>query len=77
MERFSYTKVITRNFIQDFINSVRNFLGADLPNYEERINGAIRYLYGRIDDLKITWYRLEITEITDGAVAIIIYGEYK
>lgn len=75
-DRFSFTIVVTRNFIQDFINSIRNVIGADLPSYEERIQESIASLYDRISS-PVLWFRLQITEVTSGAVIITIYGEYR
>ena len=67
------TRVVTRNFIKDFIGNLQNILGKRITTYEAMINVAIKSCLeelGKIDNTKI-----EISELTGGSMAIVVYGE--
>ena len=67
------TRVVTRNFIKDFIGNLQNILGKRITTYEAMINVAIKSCLeelGTIDNTKI-----EISELTGGSMAIVVYGE--
>lgn len=73
------TKVISRNFITDFISNANNILGGRLKSYEKMIdktlievNSEFNKKYPLAKDI-----RMEITEFTNGAMAIIIHGVIK
>ena len=72
-------KVVTRNFILDFVTSIQNLLGLNLTVYENMIKKGIAQVEEELKKNKIEmkWYRYEITQLTNGAVAIMFYGDKK
>lgn len=72
-------KVVTKNFIADFIAVVQNFLGLNLVSYESLIDKGMEQINKEITDkkLKMKWFRLEITELTNGSLVLLYYGEKK
>ena len=73
------TKVVTKNFIMDIIAKVQNIFGANLSAYESMIDKGIQQIKDELKKkkIKLKWYRYEITELTNGAVAIVMYGDKK
>ena len=73
------TKVVARNFIMDFIASFQNLIGKNLTSYERMINEATEQIKQDLADkkIKLKWYRYEITQLTNGAVAVVLYGDEK
>jgi len=73
------TKVVTKNFVQDFFSKIRNFVGMNLTPYEDMINKAISQIQTQLEeeDTVLKWYRYEITQLTNGAVAVMLYGDKK
>lgn len=72
-------KVVSRNFILDFATSIQNLLGMNLTTYEKMIEKGIKQVKEELRNKKIQmkWYRYEITQLTNGAVAIVFYGDKK
>ena len=72
-------KVVTRNFILDFVTSIQNMLGKNLTVYEKMIEKGMNQIQEELKtkDIKLKWYRYEITQLTNGALAIILYGDKK
>lgn len=73
------TKVVTRNFILDIIAKYQNLLGMNLTSYEKMVQRGIKQITDHLekDKVKLSWYRYEITQLTNGAVSITIYGDEK
>lgn len=72
-------KVVSRNFILDFVTSIQNLLGLNLTVYEKMIAKGIKQVEEELasKDIVMDWYRYEITQLTNGAVAIMFYGDKK
>ena len=72
-------KVVSRNFILDFVTSIQNMLGMNLTMYEKMIKKGISQVQDELKSQRIemAWYRYEITQLTNGAVAIMLYGDKK
>ena len=70
------TKVVSRNFIMDFIASFQNMLGLNLTSYEKMIQKGIGQIEEEIASrkLKFKWFRYEISQLSNGAMAIMFYG---
>ena len=77
MAKIHITKVLTRNFMADFVSRFQNLIGSNLTYYERMINKGIDDIENEISlsDVKIKWYRYEISQLTNGAMVIIFYGE--
>ena len=74
--RFSKTEVITRNFILDFTAKIRNIFGGNIVEYEKNINNTTKKLLADLDDYKkVHWFRLQVDEVTNGAIMITVFGE--
>lgn len=75
MKRFNITRVVTRDFFQDFLQGVRSLFGLRQVAYEKRISQTIEKMFAKIEEKdKILWYRINQDVIKD-AVIITIYGE--
>ncbi|KKL23564.1 hypothetical protein LCGC14_2424150 [marine sediment metagenome] len=72
-------KVVTRNFILDFWTSIQNLVGINLTAYERMIKKGTNQNEEelKIKKIKLSWYRYEITQLTNGAIAIMLYGDRK
>lgn len=72
-------RVMTRFFVVDIIASVKNFLGMRIEQYEDLIKKAQKEIWEEIktEGLELSWFRYEITELTNGAIVIMLYGEKK
>lgn len=72
-------KVVTRNFILDFWTSIQNLVGINLTAYERMIKKGTNQIEEelKIKKIKLSWYRYEITQLTNGAIAIMLYGDRK
>ena len=79
MKQYTITKVVTRNFILDIIASMQNFLGMNLTSYEKMVQKGMEQIKEELieQEIKLDWYRYEITQLTNGAVSITLYGDTK
>ena len=70
-------RVVTRNFFVDMIAKIKNMFGLRLNRYEEMIKKAKDEIWLELKEQKIElkWYRYEITQLTNGAMVIMLYGE--
>lgn len=77
--RIHITRVVTRNFVVDWWTGIQNLFGSNLKQYEDMVQKA----YDQIDDeireneLDLIWYRYELTQLTNGAIVVSLYGEAK
>ena len=73
------TKVVSRDFITDFIAKFQNMIGVNLTGYEKMVNKGMKQIQEELDkkNTKLSWYRYEITQLTNGAVSITLYGDKK
>jgi len=69
-------KVISRNFVSDFIAKCKNILGGRLQTYEKMLDKSLREVteefYKKYPNA--TQVRIEFTEFTNGVLAIIVHG---
>ena len=79
MKQYTITKVVSRDFITDFIAGFQNLVGANLTGYEKMVNKGMKQIQEGLvkDNIKLEWYRYEITQLTNGAVSITLYGDKK
>jgi len=71
------TKVVSKNFIMDIIARFQNILGLNLVSYEDMVDKGIKQIQKELEskNIKLKWYRYEITQLTNGAMAIMLYGD--
>lgn len=79
MNQYTTTKVVSRDFITDFIAKFQNLVGANLTGYEKMVKRGMKQIDKELSENKINlaWYRYEITQLTNGAVSITLYGDKK
>jgi hypothetical protein len=79
MKQYTITKVVSRDFITDFIAKFQNMVGANLTGYEKMVKKGMEQIQKDLnkDKIKLIWYRYEITQLTNGAVSITLYGDKK
>ena len=71
------TKVVTKNFIMDFVARIQNLVGVNIKSYEDMVQKGIGQIKLELKKkrIKLKWYRYEITQLTNGAMAIMLYGD--
>ncbi|MHA2358427.1 MAG: hypothetical protein ACXABK_06645 [Candidatus Heimdallarchaeaceae archaeon] len=79
MKNITIQKVVSKNFIVDIIASFQNIFGLNLTGYESMINKGVKQIEDELREKKIElkWYRYEISQLTNGAMAIMLYGDIK
>ncbi len=79
MKNYTLTKVVSRDFITDFIARFQNIVGANLTGYEKMMKKGMKQIQKELSEknIKLVWYRYEITQLTNGAVSITLYGDQK
>ena len=79
MKQVTITKVVSRNFIMDFVARFQNMVGMNLTSYENMVDKACSQIREQLDEgkIKLSWYRYEITQLTSGAVSVTLYGDKK
>lgn len=79
LEQVTITKVVSRNFIQDFIAKFQNIVGLNLTSYETMVQKGVEQIKQELGkrNIKIKWFRYEISQLSNGAMAIMFYGEVE
>ena len=77
MKQITITKVVSSNFIMDIAAKIQNTFGLNLSAYETMVDKGIKQIQEEVKDKKFTWYRYEITQLTNGAMSITFYGDLK
>ena len=77
LKPITITKVVSRNFIMDWVSKFQNMVGMNLTSYEKMVQKACSQIQEELAKKKIylSWYRYEITQLTAGAVSVTIYGD--
>ena len=75
-EKFSITRVVTRDFITDFLQIIRNLFGMRLKGYEDIISININELIKLAEKkYNILWWRLSVNPLVHSSIMITVYGE--
>ena len=74
MKPITITKVVSRNFIMDMVSSFQNMVGANLTSYEKMVDKGMAQIQKELN-VELDWYRYEITQLTNGALSITLYGD--
>jgi uncharacterized protein YbjQ (UPF0145 family) len=71
------TKVVSKNFVMDFVAKIQNAFGFNLGGYEKMIQKGVQQIQDELKEknIKLKWFRYEITQLTRAATAIMFYGE--
>lgn len=72
-------RVMTRGFIIDLLASIKNFLGMRINQYEDLVIKGKKEIWDELKKEKVNlkWFRYEISQLTNGAMVIMLYGEKK
>lgn len=72
-------RVVTKFFVVDIINRVKNALGMRLTKYEDMISKAQKEIWDELkqEKVELKWHRYEISQLTNGAMVIMLYGEKR
>ena len=70
-------KVVSQNFIMDYVAKFQNLVGANLSPYEKMINKGIIQVQQELTkkNVKLKWFRYETAQLANGAISILFYGE--
>lgn len=73
------TKVLSRNFIMDIVAKFQNMVGMNLTSYERMVDKGMKQISDELEEnnIELNWYRYEITQLTNGAISITLYGDKK
>lgn len=79
MNNITITRVVTRNFFLDILAGLQNFFGMNLTSYEKMIGRGMQQIEDELvlNKYELSWYRYEITQLTNGAVSITLYGDLE
>lgn len=77
IKRIHVNKTVTRNFIVDILASLQNFFGLNLTGYEKMLNRAMEQIDKELGDKELLWHRYEITQLSNGALSVTLYGEVE
>lgn len=72
-------KVVSKNFVADFFSKMKNMIGENLTAYEKMFDRGVQQIKKELEEKNITlkWFRYETTQLTNGALLIMLYGEKK
>lgn len=77
MTRLVYeVRVVSKNFISDFVNRMINIIGGRLKSYEKIVEEGIKDASEELTNKYPTVFNvgLRVQEFTQGAMMIIVYG---
>ena len=77
MKQITINKTVSRNFIVDIVASLQNIFGLNLTGYEKMVEKGMKQIQKEIKNKDLKWFRYEITQLTNGALSITLYGEEK
>ena len=77
--RVTVTKVVSKDFLRDIWCRLQNLVGANLTSYEVMVQKGIDQIDEDLDEerIELDWFRYETTQLTNGAIVIMLYGEKK
>ena len=77
MKEVMKVRVMTRSFVIDIIAKIKNSLGMRIEQYESLLTTAKNEIFEELnrEGIKLKWYRYEISQLTSGAMVIMLYGE--
>lgn len=79
MNSIMKSRVMSKNVVIDIVARVKNFFGMRITQYEDLIEKAKKEIFDELDEegIVLSWHRYQITELTNGALVIMLYGEEK
>jgi hypothetical protein len=77
MKKVYINKTVSRNFIVDIVARIQNIFGLNLTGYEKMVDKGMKQIQEELGNKDLNWFRYEITQLTNGALSITLYGEEK
>lgn len=75
------SRVVSRNIIGDTVAWIQNVFGARLKGYEKMTDKGFMQIEEELKEkhpkAKLLWYHYQITQLTDGALLMVMYGELE
>ena len=77
MQQIHISRVVTRNVVIDFVAKIQNVMGRRMSGYEKMIDNGTVEIWKEVKErkLKMKWYRFQMTQLSNGAIALLFYGE--
>ena len=77
MQQIHISRVVTRNFVVDFVAQIQNLLGRRMSGYEKMLQNGTEDIWKEVKErkLKMKWYRFQMTQLNNDAIALLFYGE--
>lgn len=70
-------RVYSKNFIDDFIMSIKNVVGGRLKAYEQMINKGVDECLEELKQYDLKNIKIDTDELAKESVMILVYGEEK
>ena len=79
MKQITKVRVVTKWFVADIIARIKNAFGMRINQYEDMIIKAQAEIWQEIKEEKLSlkWFRYEISQLTNGAMVVMLYGELR
>lgn len=77
-KQFLITRVVTRHFVTDFFQGIRNIFGMRLRSYEELIktnHSEMIQMMVKKYGYRVKWYRISFNPLNKDVIMINLYGE--
>jgi len=76
---FSFSRVVTRNFVTDMFQGIRNTFGLRLRGYEQIINKTTEEMLEEMKEKysSIKWFRINTNPFDNDACLVTVYGVYS
>lgn len=76
MNKFTITRVVTKDLVTDSFQGLRNMFGLRLRGYEKMLDRNITQMIKEMElKYDVAWFRMIINPLTNGSAMIILYGE--
>lgn len=76
VEPFFVNRIVTRNLVNDIVESVRNRVGLRQRGYEEMVRETADELIEQVhDEYEVEWFRVDVDVVGNGAMSVNVYGQ--
>jgi len=77
MQQIHISRVVTRNFVIDLVAQIQNFRGRRMSDYDKMLQNGTEDNWKEVKErkLKMKWYRFQMTQLNNDAIALLFYGE--
>ena len=76
LEPFFVNRIVTRNLVEDIVESVRNRVGLRQRGYEKMVQETADELIEQVhDEYEVEWFRVDVDVVGNGAMSVNVYGQ--